>query len=191
MRKLLTATLVLSLLAFSGCQKENQEKSVGVSSVETSSVKRDIKPKGVLAYNFTFKDVNGKVHRLSDFRGKVVIVQFFGTYCPPCRAEMPVLDKIYRDYKGKVVVIGLSVDYTGAPPEKLKPFVEKMGVSYLVGPATDKAWDEYAGRITGLDSIPQTYIIDKNGYIRYYEVGFAPSYEGLFRKAVDQLLKEG
>ena len=191
MRKLLTATLVLSLLAFSGCQKESQEKSVGVSSVETSSVKRDIKPKGVLAYNFTFTDVNGKVHRLSDFRGKVVIVQFFGTYCPPCRAEMPVLDKIYRDYKGKVVVIGLSVDYTGAPPEKLKPFVEKMGVSYLVGPATDKAWDEYAGRITGLDSIPQTYIIDKNGYIRYYEVGFAPSYEGLFRKAVDQLLKEG
>ena len=191
MRKLLTATLVLSLLAFSGCQKESQEKSVGVSSVETSSVKRDIKPKGVLAYNFTFTDVNGKVHRLSDFRGKVVIVQFFGTYCPPCRAELPVLDKIYRDYKGKVVVIGLSVDYTGAPPEKLKPFVEKMGVSYLVGPATDKAWDEYAGRITGLDSIPQTYIIDKNGYIRYYEVGFAPSYEGLFRKAVDQLLKEG
>ena len=191
MRKLLTATLVLSLLAFSGCQKESQEKSVGVSSVETSSVKRDIKPKGVLAYDFTFTDVNGKVHRLSDFRGKVVIVQFFGTYCPPCRAEMPVLDKIYRDYKGKVVVIGLSVDYTGAPPEKLKPFVEKMGVSYLVGPATDKAWDEYAGRITGLDSIPQTYIIDKNGYIRYYEVGFAPSYEGLFRKAVDQLLKEG
>ena len=191
MRKLLTATLVLSLLTFSGCQKESQEKSVGVSSVETSSVKRDIKPKGVLAYNFTFTDVNGKVHHLSDFRGKVVIVQFFGTYCPPCRAEMPVLDKIYRDYKGKVVVIGLSVDYTGAPPEKLKPFVEKMGVSYFVGPATDKAWNEYAGRITGLDSIPQTYIIDKNGYIRYYEVGFAPSYEGLFRKAVDQLLKEG
>lgn len=190
MRKLLTATLVFSLLAFSGCQKES---GTSVKPVEKSSVssKKTGKEQGVKAYNFTFTDVNGKKHHLSDFKGKVVVVQFFGTYCPPCRAEMPVLDKLYRDYRGKVVVIGLSVDYTGAPPEKLKPFVEKMGVSYLVGPSTDKAWDEYAGRITGLDSIPQTFIIDKNGYIRYYEVGFSPSYEELFRKAIDQLLKEG
>jgi len=189
MRKLLTATLVLSLLAFSGCQKE----STGVKPVEKSSTQSQSKnaSHGVKAYDFTFTDINGKVHHLSDFKGKVVVVQFFGTYCPACRAEMPVLDKIYKDYGGKVVVIGLSVDYTGAPPEKLKPFVEEMGVSYLVGPATDKAWNEYAGRITGLDSIPQTFIIDKKGYIRYYEVGFAPSYENLFRKAVDQLLKEG
>ncbi len=188
MKKLLTATLVFSLLAFSGCQKE----STNVKPIEKSTVSsKKTENQGVKAYDFTFTDVNGKVHHLSDFRGKVVVVQFFGTYCPPCRAEMPVLNKIYKDYGGKVVVIGLSVDYAGAPPQKLKPFVERMGVSYLVGPSTEKAWDEYAGRITGLDSIPQTFIIDKKGFIRYYEVGFAPSYEKLFRKAIDQLLKEG
>ena len=187
MRKLLTAALIFSVLAFSGCQKE----TTGVKPVEKSSTQSKSPSQGVKAYDFTFTDVNGKTHHLSDYRGKVVIVQFFGTYCPPCRAEIPVLNQIYKDYKGKVVVIGLSVDYTGAPPEKLKPFVEEMGISYPVGPATEKAWDEYAGRITGLDSIPQTYIIDKNGYIRYYEVGFTPSYEKLFREAVDGLLKEG
>ncbi len=187
MRKLLTAALIFSVLAFSGCQKE----TTGVKPVEKSSTQSKSPSQGVKAYDFTFTDVNGKTHHLSDYRGKVVIVQFFGTYCPPCRAEIPVLNQIYKDYKGKVVVIGLSVDYTGAPPEKLKPFAEEMGISYPVGPATEKAWDEYAGRITGLDSIPQTYIIDKNGYIRYYEVGFAPSYEKLFREAVNRLLKEG
>ena len=188
MKKLLTAALVFSVLAFSGCQKEN----TSVKPVEKSVVEnRSTSSQGVKAYNFTFTDVNGKTHRLSDYRGKVVIVQFLGTYCPPCRAEMPVLDQIYRDYKGKVVVIGLSVDYIGAPPQKLKPFVQEMGVSYPVGPATEKAWEEYAGRITGFDSIPQTYIIDKNGFVRYYEVGFTPSYENLFREAIDQLLKQG
>lgn len=149
MRKLLTATLIFSVLAFSGCQKE----TTGVKPVEKSSTQSNSPSQGVKAYDFTFTDVNGKIHHLSDYRGKVVIVQFFGTYCPPCRAEIPVLNQIYKDYKGKVVVIGLSVDYTGAPPEKLKPFAEEMGISYPVGPATEKAWDEYAGRITGLSLI--------------------------------------
>ncbi len=191
MKKLLTAALVFSLVALSGCQKESSTSAKPVEKSSVSSSGKSSESQGLKAYDFMFTDVNGKTHHLSDYKGKVVIVQFFGTYCPPCRAEMPVLEKIYRDYNGKVVVIGLSVDYTGAPPGKLKPFVEEMGVSYPVGPSSDKAWEEYAGKITGLDSIPQTFIIDKNGFIRYYEVGFMPSYENLFRKAVDQLLKEG
>jgi len=186
MRKFLTAALVLSLISLTGCQKESGK---AVSSVERSSTSKQ--EEGLKAYDFTFTDVNGKKHRLSDYRGKVVILQFFGTYCPPCRAEMPVLDEIYKKYNGKVVVIGLSVDYSGRSPQELKPFVEEMGVSYPVAPAPEKAWEEFAGKITGLDSIPQTFIIDKKGFVRYYEVGFAPSYEELFTKAVDQLLKEG
>jgi thiol-disulfide isomerase/thioredoxin len=186
MKKLLSVALLVSLISIAGCQKETGkvEKTTEVSSTSQES-------RGTRAYDFKFTDVNGKTHRLSDFRGKVVIVQFFGTYCPPCRAEMPVLDRIYKKYGGKVVVIGLSVDYSGRAPQELKPFVERMGVSYTVAPAPERAWDEFAGKITGLDSIPQTYIIDKRGFIRYYEVGFSPSYEELFVKAVDQLLKEG
>ncbi|ADU97434.1 Redoxin domain protein [Thermovibrio ammonificans HB-1] len=187
MRKLLTAAVLTSLF-LAGCQKEAPSSH--------STVKEETKPtqssaaEYPKAYNFTFTDVNGHKHHLSDFKGKVVIVQFFGTYCPPCRMEMPVLNKIYKEYNGKVVVIGLSVDYSGRPPQELKPFVEKMKLSYLVGPAPEKAWVNYAGKITGLDSIPQTYFINKKGEIVYYEVGFAPSYEELFQKAVEKLLKE-
>ncbi|WP_457678226.1 TlpA family protein disulfide reductase [Thermovibrio sp.] len=187
MKKLLTAVLVLSLFSFSGCEKEVKESSQ-VKSETTKSVASQSRKD--LAYDFTFTDVNGQKHKLSDYRGKVVIVQFFGTYCPPCRAEIPVLEELYKKYNGKLVVIGLSVDYIGEPPQKLKPFAERMGITYPVGPATEKAWDEYAGKITGLDSIPQTYIIDKEGRVRYYEVGFAPSYKELFEKAVNQLINE-
>ncbi len=185
MKRLLTVLLLSSLISFSGCQKEVQNSKQKTQEVSTTSqAQKDS------AYDFTFTDVNGKTHKLSDYRGKVVIVQFFGTYCPPCRAEMPVLQELYNKYKDKLVVIGLSVDYIGESPEKLKPFVERMGITYPVGPASEKAWEEYAGRITGLDSIPQTYIIDKEGRVRYYEVGFAPSYGKLFEKAVIELSSE-
>jgi peroxiredoxin len=143
------------------------------------------------AYDFTFKDLSGTVHKLSDFRGKVVIVQFFGTYCPPCREEMYALEDIHKRFKDRVVVIGLSVDYVGRDISGLKEFAKQMGVSYLVGVASQRAWEEYAYKITGLDTIPQTFIIDKNGLLRFYETGYRPSYAGLIEKAVSKLLGEG
>jgi len=185
MRKLLTAALLLSVV-LTGCQKESST----TATQSSESVQSKGEGESSLAYDFEFTDTRGKKHKLSDYRGKVVIVQFFGTYCPPCRAEMPALEELYRKYKGKLVVIGLSVDYMGEPSEKLKGFVEKMGVTYPVGVASERAWQEYAGKITGLDSIPQTYIIDKRGRVRYYEVGFAPSYKELFEKAVTELVNE-
>jgi peroxiredoxin len=182
MNRLLTAALLGALL-FS-CQAEDRAGSKSFSPAATAEAEAS------QAYDFTFTDIHGKTHRLSDYRGKVVVLQFFGTYCPPCRAEMPVLQKLYEKYKDKVMVIGLSVDYIGEKPEKLKNFVREMGVTYPVGPATERAWSEYAGKYTGLDSIPQTFIIDKEGRVRYFEVGFAPSYEKLFEKAINELLNE-
>jgi len=183
MKKLLVALLAVSLTTFFSCGKEE-------TKVETPKEEVRKGEEGVKAYDFELTDVNGRKVKLSDFKGKVVIVQFFGTYCPPCKMEMPVLEKLYRDYGGKVVVLGISVDYMGEDPAKLKPFVKEMGVTYPVLVSDEKTWQEYAARITGLDSIPQTYIIDKEGFIRYYEVGYMPSYEALFRKAVEELLKE-
>ena len=184
MRKFLTAMLVFSLVAFSGCGKE--EGQIKATQEETRESQQAVK-----AYDFELMDVNGKRVRLSDFKGKVVILQFFGTYCPPCRMEMPVLERLYREYGGNLVVIGISVDYMGEDPAKLKSFVKEMGLTYPVLVSDERTWQEYAGRITGLDSIPQTYILDKEGFVRYYEVGFMPSYESLFKKAVEELLKEG
>jgi peroxiredoxin len=183
MRKLLVVLLAASLTTFFGCGKEEAKVKTAQEEVKKSE-------EGVKAYDFELTDVNGKKVKLSDFKGKVVIIQFFGTYCPPCKMEMPVLEKLYKDYGGKVVVLGISVDYMGEDPSKLKPFVKEMGVTYPVLVSDEKTWEEYAARITGLDSIPQTYIIDKDGFVRYYEVGYMPSYEPLFKKAIEELLKE-
>jgi len=177
MRKFFYVLAALSILS-SGCSVGKKEQPVK----EQESAYR--------AYDFSFKTVNGKVMKLSDFKGKVVLVQFFGTFCPPCRAEMPFLEEVSKKYRGKVVVIGLSVDYMGEDPSLLKEFVEKMGVSYPVGVSDEKTWNNYAGRITQNDGIPQTYIIDRSGNVRYYEVGFTPQYESLFLSAIEKLLKE-
>ncbi len=190
MRKLLALAVLCSFLSFTGCGKKTETVSQKVSEKQ--------KENGYKAYDFTFTDINGGKHKLSDFRGKVVIVQFFGTYCPPCKAEIPVLESIYKKYNGKVVVIGLAVDDVGDTPENqkkfvekaLKPFVADMGITYLVAPAPEDAWEAYAYKVVGLDSIPQTYIIDKQGYLRYYETGFMPSYASLFDEAVRKLLQE-
>jgi len=187
MKRLLTAALLASLVFAAGCQKEGSSQATGVSKVEAPSSQDS---EGQLAYDFTFTDTEGKTHKLSDYRGKVVILQFFGTYCPPCRAEIPDLEELYKKYKDNLVVIGLSTDYAGEDPRKLKPFVEQMGITYPVGTASEEAWMEYAGKITGLDSIPQTFIIDKKGRVRYYEVGYTPAYKELFEKAVKELINE-
>jgi len=185
MKRLLAAVLALSAIVFSACEKE---KSQGPQTVKTEASSEQ--EKGIKAFDFNFTDVNGNPVRLADYRGKVVVLQFFGTYCPPCKAEIPFLNKLYQEYKGEVVVIGLSVDYIGEPSSKLKPFVEEMGISYPVVASDEKAWENYAGRVTGMDSIPQTFIIDKEGYVRYYNVGYTPQYDVLFEKAVKELLNE-
>jgi len=175
MKKLSLMFLALLVLVF-GCGSTTGEKS----------------PSGaVKGYDFELSSVDGGKVRLSDFKGKVVVLQFFGTYCPPCRMEIPVLEKLYRDYGGKVVVVGVSVDYVGRDSSSLRSFVKNMGITYPVVVSDMKTWREYAGRITGFNTIPQTFILDREGFVRYYEVGFKPSYERLFRNAIDELLREG
>jgi peroxiredoxin len=185
MRRLLTAVLVFSAIVFSACEKEESQGHQTVGAERYSEQENGIK-----AFDFSFTDVDGNPVKLADYKGKVVVLQFFGTYCPPCKAEIPFLNKLYRENKGKVVVIGLSVDYIGEPSSKLKPFVEKMEISYPVVASDEKTWMNYAGRVTGMDSIPQTFLIDKEGYVRYYNVGYTPQYDVLFEKAVKELLNE-
>jgi peroxiredoxin len=185
MRKFLAVIFVLSSIIFSACDKGGNEASQ-TAQTETSSEQEE----GVKAFNFSFTDANGNRVKLSDYKGKVVVLQFFGTYCPPCKAEIPFLNRLYQQYKGKVIVIGLSVDYIGEPSSRLKPFVEEMEISYPVVASDERTWQNYAGKITGMDSIPQTFIIDKEGYVRYYNVGYTPQYDVLFEKAVKELLNE-
>ncbi len=119
---------------------------------------------------WTLKDLDGKPVSLSQFKGKVVILDFWATWCPPCRTEIPgyiALQKKYAD--DGLVVIGVSVDTDGTAP--VKKFIKDFGINYMVVMADDSIQDAY-GPILGY---PTTFIIDRDGHIRDKKLGRMPA----------------
>jgi thiol-disulfide isomerase/thioredoxin len=121
--------------------------------------------------DFTLKDMNGVDVKLASFKGKPIIVNFWATWCGPCRAEIPSLVELQTQYgaEGKdVVILGISVD---DPIEKLKPYAAQMKMNYpvLVGNGRDDVQDAF-GPLWG---IPVTVFIDREGRIAKKHSGIA------------------
>lgn len=118
------------------------------------------------APDFSLKDLRGNSISLAGYKGKVLVLNFWATWCPPCRAEIPDLIEVYGDMKGKgVEILGLSVDPVA--PDKLLDWVEKAGINYPVAMATQEIVQDYKPG----NYIPSTIIIDKAGRIRYRNTG--------------------
>jgi thiol-disulfide isomerase/thioredoxin len=127
---------------------------------------RDVPSGGTKASDFTLLDLNGKKVRLSDYKGKVVLLEFWATWCPPCRASIPGLEKIYEAYRDKgLVVLAVSLDEGGW--DSVKSFVQKNGITYLVLKGNDEVSDSYQVR-----TIPLILILDKEGTISKRYLGF-------------------
>jgi peroxiredoxin len=116
--------------------------------------------KGVPAPNFTFPGLDGKKISLADYKGKVVLLNIWATWCAPCVAEMPSMEKLYQELKNKdFELIAVSVDESGA--EAVKPFMEKHKLGFPV--LLDTKGDiKNLYQTTG---IPESFIIDKDGII--------------------------
>lgn len=108
--------------------------------------------------DYTVKDMNGVDVRLSSFKGKVIVLNFWATWCGPCKVEIPALIELQKEYANDVVVLGMSVD---DPVEKLKPFAEKYKINYpvLVGLGREEVQDAF-GPLYG---IPVTVFIGRDG----------------------------
>ena len=133
------------------------------------------------APDWSLKDLNGKEISFSQLKGKVVIVDFWATWCPPCRAEIPGFVELYKKYeKDGLVIVGMSLDEKGA--SVVKPFVKKQKMNYPVVLADDKIADAFGG----VKSIPSTFIINRKGQIVQQHVGFADKKE--FEKEIKALL---
>lgn len=121
---------------------------------------------GKAAPDFTLKDIlEGKEYSLSQFKGKVVLINFFTFFCGPCRDEMPDLEKINQELKGKgyeTIGIGLSSD-----PTQLRFLIKQLGVTYPVLLGDDKVAKAYGG----VEVVPTTFIIDKQGNIAHKVLG--------------------
>jgi peroxiredoxin/tetratricopeptide (TPR) repeat protein len=138
------------------------------------------------APDFQLSTLDKKTVRLADLKGKVVVVNFWATWCGPCVAELPQLQKSYDAHKSnpRVVFIAVSVDENRAA---VRPFVERNGLKMVV------AYDDGAAGRYQLDGVPATFIIDRDGVIQFRETGFGGSseeYQDRMRWRIDELLKE-
>ena len=117
--------------------------------------------------DFTLKDIDGNEVSLSNFKGKVIILNFFATWCPPCRHEVPDFVEIYNEYKDDgLVIVGIAQDREGV--STVKPFAQKNNITYPV-----LVEDGSANKIYGpIRAIPTTLILDKEGNIVNKFIGF-------------------
>src|SRR5690242_2478146 len=114
--------------------------------------------KPAIAPRWELQNVDGHTVRSADFKGKVVILDFWATWCPPCRAEIPGLIELQKQYgKQGLAVIGVSVDQDGA--SAVKAFAQKFGMNYPVLLADPKVVQAYGG----IEAIPTTFVIDRAG----------------------------
>jgi len=133
------------------------------------------------APDWHLNDVDGKPVKLSDFRGKVVILDFWATWCPPCRAEIPGFVALQKKYADKgLTVIGVSLDEQGA--SVVKPFMQRFSMNYPVVIGNDKVTAEYGG----ISAIPTTFIIDREGNVVRAHEGFAD--QATFESEISPLL---
>lgn len=119
------------------------------------------------APSFTLRTIEGRSIRLSDYRNRPVIVDFWATWCTPCRASLPHLNDMQARYgKQGLAVIGLSVDENGAPP--VRKFVDRLGLRFTIAMADDQILDDYGP----IRSIPTTFFINRRGEIVRRVVGY-------------------
>lgn len=133
------------------------------------------------APDFTLPDLNGKAFSLSELEGKVVILNFWATWCPPCVVEIPHFIDLYKEYKGQgLEVVGVSLDRGGV--KVVKSFVEKNEMTYPVVIGNQKVAEDYGG----IRGIPTTFVIDRQGYIVKKFVGYRD--KNVFESVIQQLL---
>jgi peroxiredoxin len=136
------------------------------------------------APDFTLRTLDGQKLRLGEQRGRVVLVNFWATWCGPCRQEMPHLNKLYEKYKSSgFVLLGVNVDDDTAQAAGV---ASKLGVTFPVLPDADKR----VSRQYDLNAMPSTVLIDRDGRVRYLHRGYQNGFENTYDKQIRELLKE-
>lgn len=134
------------------------------------------------ATDFTLTSIDGEDFTLSKLEGKVVLIDFWATWCPPCRTSIPVFIKLYDKFNEQgFIALGIGLEEK-APLENYRN-EHKIPYPILIG-------NKEIARAYGVQAIPNVFIIDKKGKIRKNQIGFAPELEVMFEAFIDSLLKE-
>jgi len=164
---------VALLLAF-GCARTGSEQAKGGIPADAGSI-------GSKAPDFVLTDLSGKQVRLSDFKGKVVILDFWATWCGPCRMEIPHFVRLQSKYRAQgLSIVGLSLDDDGA--RSVRPFAEEHDINYTMLLANKEIANLYGGVV----GIPTTFVLDRQGRIVKKFIGVMPP--EAFEEAIRPLL---
>ena len=150
----------------------NASKMKNQNKIESSQSEPSEEEEKIEAVEFTLYDQYGKEHKLSDYKGKTVFLNFWATWCPPCKEEMPYIEELYKEYnknRDDVIILGVASPNLGSEGSKedIEKFLNEEGYTFPV------IFDEGGSQIYqyGISSFPSTFIIDKDGYITKYVPG--------------------
>lgn len=139
---------------------------------------------GSIAPGFTLKSDNGKNLKLGEFRGQVVMINFWATWCSPCRQEIPHLNRLQDRYrKAGFSLLGINID---DQPRVAREMMQKLGVVFPVLFDTDKR----VSRLYDVGAMPSTLLIDRDGRVRYIHLGYRAGYEIQYDNQIRELLKQ-
>lgn len=184
--------LCLTFLVTFGCQKTANDttpsseaaRNKPASPASKTAAKTDELPPAALTASAAL--LGGGTVRLEDYKGKVVVLDMWATWCPPCRAEIPHLVDIQREYGGRVEVIGLTTEDPATTTEKVKAFAEQFEINYKVGFASPEHKQLV---VMGGGTIPQTFVISPEGRVVQHFPGFHPTKTiPAMRQAIEQAL---
>lgn len=197
--RVIATVVVVALIAtvgytvLSGHRDENPNLGLALPGTAVSDIRSTRVPE-----DFDIRTVDGGTIKLSAYRGKVVVVDFWATWCPPCRQETPQLARIARENRDRgVEVVGLHIDDRGkSSPDAIRKFIDSYGIAYTVGLATDDMFTAYLGTedpvtheaVVKDDTIPQTLVFGRDGKLIKHLIGYDQSHARILDEAVNQAL---
>lgn len=196
--------ILIVLISTSSCNstdesaKKTPAPSPAVNSGRTAPTGLTALPTNVLQAEL--KSVHGAPIKLGDYAGKVLVVNFWATWCGPCRLETPELVQLHKEYKTQgVEVIGLSTENPEASAESVRSFVNDFNVDYQIGWATSEVasslmlaatTDVAQSFVRGRDAIPQSFVVSRDGRIVKRLIGFNQTSSPLqLKRAIEDALK--
>jgi peroxiredoxin len=136
------------------------------------------------APDFTLKSRTGDNLKLSEMRGKVILINFWASWCGPCRQEMPVLDKLYRHYRPlDFTVLGVNVEQNS---DKAKSLLKEVPISFPI--LFDN--ENKVSKLYDVKGMPSTVLVDRDGNIRYVHIGYKPGTEAEYQTQIRALIRE-
>jgi len=178
---------ILILLSFGGCaQQQHQETSTQADQKNSSTVfaVNSVNTRPDLVPNFSWKDSSGKIVDFDSYRGTVTLINFWATWCGPCKNELPDLVQISKDFSGKnVKLLGISTDRGNDATAEVASFVQQHGIPYQ-NLISNEQLEEAFGNIP---AIPTSFLVDSHGKIVQTFVGGRS--KEFFSQAITALLK--